>query len=587
MFSRLVCSLPLSNLEEDLFFYNTHKKDSKNISMDVDQKYSLITRNLQETLGEDTIKRVLGERDVKVYWGTATTGRPHIAYFLPMAKLADFLRAGCEVTILFADLHAYLDNQKAPWELLAFRTQYYEVVIKGLLESIGVPLGKLRFVRGTDYQLSREYVLDVFRLSTICTEHDAKKAGAEVVKQVENALLSGLIYPGMQALDEHYLGVDAQFGGVDQRKIFVFAEKYMPALGYKKCAHLMNPMVAGLTGTKMSSSEPDTKVDLLDDAKTVSRKIQKAFCEEGNVEKNGILPFIKHVLFPVYETRAAWKFVIERPERFGGRVEFASYDLLEAAFASKKVHPGDLKTACAAAINDLLEPIRAKFAASPDLIRLVCQAYPEDADKLDLVQKALADLKLTTCSSNGSSTTKLANDDNALTIGKFDLRVGRILSARKHPEADKLLVESIDVGEKEPRTILSGIAPYYNPESLAGQLVVVFCNLKAAEMRGLTSQGMIAAAKSADGTKVELLQPPQNSSPGDRVFVPGFEYTNNAAGSGDSPVLDGRKKDKNLFEAVLGQWSTDGEGVACWRGIPTQTSSGPCRAASLTNALIS
>lgn len=88
----------------------------------------------------------------------------------------------------------------------------------------------------------REYTLDVYRLSSIVTEHDAKKAGAEVVKQVSNPLLSGLLYPGLQTLDEHHLKVDAQFGGVDQRKIFTFAEKYLPMLGYEKRVHLMNPM---------------------------------------------------------------------------------------------------------------------------------------------------------------------------------------------------------------------------------------------------------------------------------------------------------------------------------------------------------
>ena len=59
------------------------------------------------------------------------------------------------MTILFADLHAYLDNMKAPWELLRYRTEYYERDIKAMLKSIGVPLDKLRFVRGTDYQLDR------------------------------------------------------------------------------------------------------------------------------------------------------------------------------------------------------------------------------------------------------------------------------------------------------------------------------------------------------------------------------------------------------------------------------------------------
>ena len=102
------------------------------------------------------------------------------------------------MTILFADLHAYLDNMKAPWELLAHRTVYYEHIIKSLLKSIDVPLDKLKFVRGTDYQLSREYTLDVYRLSSVVTEHNAKKAGAEVVKQVESPLLSGLLYPGLQ-----------------------------------------------------------------------------------------------------------------------------------------------------------------------------------------------------------------------------------------------------------------------------------------------------------------------------------------------------------------------------------------------------
>ncbi|KAF8452108.1 hypothetical protein L210DRAFT_3517155, partial [Boletus edulis BED1] len=67
---------------------------------------------------------------------------------------------------------------------------------------VGIPTSKLTFVRGSDYQLSREYNLDNYKLCTLATEHDAKKAGSEVVKQVESPLLSGLIYPGLQALDE-------------------------------------------------------------------------------------------------------------------------------------------------------------------------------------------------------------------------------------------------------------------------------------------------------------------------------------------------------------------------------------------------
>ena len=119
--------------------------------------------------------------------------------------------------ILFSsDVHAFLDNLKAPLELVAYRTKYYQHLLLAIFKSLGIPSSKLRFVEGSSYQLSREYNLDSYKLAAIVTEHDAKKAGAEVVKQVESPLLSGLLYPGLQALDEQYLGCDFQFGGVDQ-----------------------------------------------------------------------------------------------------------------------------------------------------------------------------------------------------------------------------------------------------------------------------------------------------------------------------------------------------------------------------------
>ena len=115
-----------------------------------------------------------------------------------------------------ADVHAFLDNMKAPLELVAHRTKYYEYLLTTVFKSLGIPTSSLRFVEGSSYQLTKEYNLDNYKLCATVTEHDAKKAGAEVVKQVESPLLSGLLYPGLQALDEQYLGVDFQFGGVDQ-----------------------------------------------------------------------------------------------------------------------------------------------------------------------------------------------------------------------------------------------------------------------------------------------------------------------------------------------------------------------------------
>jgi len=306
-----------------------------------DKKYDLITSNLQEVLKPDIIKSALAEnRPLKIYWGTAPTGRPHCGYFVPMVKLAHFLRAGCEVTVLLADIHAFLDNLKAPLELVTHRAKYYELLIKSVLRAIGVPIEQLRFVHGSSYQQGAAYVMDLFRLSSIVTEHDAKKAGAEVVKQVASPLLSGLIYPLMQALDEEHLGVDAQFGGVDQRKIFTLAAENLPKIGFKERAHLMNPMVPGLAGGKMSASDPNSKIDLLDSEEIVGNKLRKSHCAPGEVEGNGVISFVEYVLFPIAELaneNGKGEFVVPRDEKWGGPVTYSSIAELKKDYQEDRV----------------------------------------------------------------------------------------------------------------------------------------------------------------------------------------------------------------------------------------------------------
>lgn len=271
--------------------------------------------------------------------GTATTGRPHCGYFVAMLKIAHFLQAGCKVKLLLADIHGFLDNLKAPIELVKYRAEYYKFVVTALLRSVGVPIERLEFVLGSSYQLSAKYTMDLFRLSSVVTEHDAKKAGAEVVKQVENATLSGLIYPLMQALDEEHLGVDAQFGGVDQRKIFTLAAEQLPKIGYKERAHLMNPMVPGLAGGKMSSSDPDSKIDLLDTVDAVKKKLKKAYAVPKEVEGNGIISFVEYVLLPTARLKSSGKgqFVVERREGEGEPLIYEDIQALKDDYVADKV----------------------------------------------------------------------------------------------------------------------------------------------------------------------------------------------------------------------------------------------------------
>ena len=98
---------------------------------------------------------------------------------------------------------------------------------------------------------------------------------------------------------------------------------------------------------------------------------------------------------------------------------------------------------------------------------------------------------------------------------KIDLCVGKILEAKKHPKADKLLVFKIDLGT-EVRQIVSGIAKFYNPDELVGKKVIVVKNLKAIKLRGEESHGMLLCGSDLDDSYLELVNI-DKCNPGDIV----------------------------------------------------------------------
>ena len=71
--------------------------------------------------------------------------------------------------------------------------------------------------------------------------------------------------------------------------------------------------------------------------------------------------------------------------------------------------------------------------------------------------------------------------------------VGEVISVDPHPNADRLLVLQVDIGEPEPRNIVAGIAAKYSPDELVGKQVVIVANLKPAKLRGVVSEGMLLA----------------------------------------------------------------------------------------------
>jgi len=406
--------------------------------------------------------------------------------------------------------------------------------------------------------------------------------------------------PLLEALNQQYLGADAKFGCVDQKEMFDFTTKYMPQLGYQNKIQLLSP-----TATPISATDADAKIDILDDEKTVKKKISKAFCEEGNIEHNGLLSFAKNVLYPLLDGKS---FVIERPEQYGGNVSFASYEAMEKAFGSRDLDPVDLKAGVTAQLNQLLDPIRTNAKLAP----LATKAYP-DGDKSAKAAKAPKEAKAAKAPKEAkgdagkkgeskerkkftpeevaamkakSGKDKPAKDKKPeaapaaakkaapaagdWNVSHLNIIVGTILKAWPHPESDKLWCESIDVGEAEPRQIASGLRAFYPDEKdFTNRKVLVLANLKARKLAGFPSNGMVLCASNADHTKVTFADVPAGAVNGERVSFEGFE------GDAATPAQMEKKK---VCEKVFPGLVVGEDGTCAYNGVPFKTSAGNCTA---------
>jgi aminoacyl tRNA synthase complex-interacting multifunctional protein 1 len=150
---------------------------------------------------------------------------------------------------------------------------------------------------------------------------------------------------------------------------------------------------------------------------------------------------------------------------------------------------------------------------------------------------------------------------DAITINAIDLRVGIIRKVCKHETAEKLYCEEIDVGEDAPRAIASGLVPYYSLDQMQDRKLIVVCNLKARNLVGFKSHGMVLCASKvdADGThRVEFVDPPAGSKPGDRIVAEGIPKID--------PFTPSKCDKSKAFEVVAPDLKVDHEGVANWQG---------------------
>jgi aminoacyl tRNA synthase complex-interacting multifunctional protein 1 len=167
-------------------------------------------------------------------------------------------------------------------------------------------------------------------------------------------------------------------------------------------------------------------------------------------------------------------------------------------------------------------------------------------------------------------------------ICKLEFKVGVITKVWVHEKADKLYCEEIDVGEASgPRQIASGLRPHFSLEEMMGQRLLVISNLKANNLVGFKSHGMVlcaAKANDAGSETVEFVEPPPDAAIGEVVTFEGLPKP--------EPFSPAQvEKRKVLLACAEGMKTTD-ECLAVWNGHIFMTSAGPCRATSIAGGVL-
>lgn len=339
--------------------------------MDTAERLALVTRNTVEVVTEEEIEALLNEKEhPTAYIGFEPSGLVHLGWVLVSQKIRDLVDAGFQVTIFWADWHASI-NDKLGGDLENIRTcaRYME----DCFIALGVPEDKVKFVYASEVLNDLDYWETAIQVAKVTSLNRVKRAMTILGRSEDEAEVdtSKVFYPIMQTTDIFKLGIDLCYAGLDQRRAHMLTRDAADKLGWRKPVAIHTPLLPGLKGgnrmdpveSKMSKSDPNGSVRIHDSREDIAAKMKKAYCppEEENEDVNPVMMICKHIIFP-----REGSMHIDRPEKYGGPLDFASYEELRSAFYGGGLSPVDLKSGAVDGLDRTLSPVRAYFTEHPE-----------------------------------------------------------------------------------------------------------------------------------------------------------------------------------------------------------------------------
>ena len=320
---------------------------------------------------DDLVKLFETNSTPRHYIGLEISGFLHLGSLISTGfKINDFVKAGVKCTIFLADWHTIInDKLGGNWDKISEVVQYYQAAFKLVCPAAEIVLGSKLYQEKAEYWSNLiEFAKHMSLARTMRTLTVMGRSESEKID------LAKLFYPPMQAVDIHSLDVDIAHAGMDQRKIHMLVREIFPKMRWKVPTAVHHRLLPGLVKSsgsdqqieKMSKSDPNSGVFIHNTDDEIRRKINKAWCEEGNVQNNPLLAIAESIIFTKFN-----ELHIERPEKFGGNITYTSFADLKEDFTKKSLHPGDLKRAVGDNLVNIISPIRDNLHMSDNLISAI------------------------------------------------------------------------------------------------------------------------------------------------------------------------------------------------------------------------
>jgi tyrosyl-tRNA synthetase len=336
--------------------------------VDLEDRVALVRRNAEEVLTEEELRALLGSNDhPRAYIGFEPSGLLTVGHLVCARKMRDLQEAGCELTVFFADWHAWInDKLGGSLERIEAAGRY----MQDAFVALGVDEAAARWRWAHELTGRSEYWARVVRIAKATSLARTKRAMTILGRGEEEAQLdtSKLFYPAMQAADIFELPVEIAYAGLDQRRAHVLAREVAHQQHWPVPLAVHTPLVSSLKGggrmdpatetleRKMSKSDPTGSIVIPSPPAEIRSRLQGAFCPAKSAEGNPVLEIAERILLV-----DPGRLRLDRPAKYGGPLEFSSALELRAAWTEGKVHPQDLKNAVAEGLVERLGPTERYF----------------------------------------------------------------------------------------------------------------------------------------------------------------------------------------------------------------------------------